>query len=121
MASQFASELGRLATISALPPSCVQASATFFSSAALLAHSTTLAPAPASTLAASAPNAPDAPVTIAFLPRTSNSESGYFRKSSDMGFTRLSLRHPDAAAKRPSQDARPGPSPFEARRARASG
>ena len=44
-----------------------------------LAASTTLAPAPASTLAASAPNAPDAPVTIAVLPRTSNSESGFLR------------------------------------------
>src|SRR5580693_3191249 len=88
MASQFVSELGRLATTSTLPPSAVQASATFFSSAALPAESTTLAPAPASTFAASAPNAPDAPVTIAVLPRTSNSESGFFRKSSDMGMTR---------------------------------
>src|SRR5262245_43719226 len=58
IASQFASELGRLATVAALPPSCSQAVATFFSSAALLAQSTTLAPAPASTFAASAPNAP---------------------------------------------------------------
>src|SRR6516164_3583843 len=84
MASQFASDLGRLATISTFPPSTVQASATFFSSAVLPAESTTLAPAPASTLAASAPNAPEAPVTIAVLPRTSNSDSGFFRKSSDM-------------------------------------
>src|ERR1700761_4198715 len=83
IASQLASELGRLAMISDLPPSAVQASATFFSSAALLAESTTLAPAPARTLAASAPNAPDAPVTIAVLPRTSNNDSGFFRKSSD--------------------------------------
>ena len=43
-------------------------------------HSTTLAPAPASTFAASAPNAPDAPVTIAVLPWTSNSESGFFEE-----------------------------------------
>ena len=35
-------------------------------------------------LPASAPNAPDAPVTIAVLPRMSNRESGFFRKSSDM-------------------------------------
>src|SRR5277367_6309506 len=88
MSSQLASELGRLATISVLPPSSLQASATFCSSAALLADSTTLALAPASTLAASAPNAPDAPVTIAVLPRTSNSESGFFKKSSDMVFHR---------------------------------
>ena len=32
-----------------------------------------------------------------------------------------SLRHPEVAAQRPSKDARPGPSPFEARFARASG
>src|SRR5580704_18103526 len=30
-------------------------------------------------------------------------------------------RHPEVAAKRPSKDARPGPSPFEARFARNSG
>ena len=35
-------------------------------------------------LAASAPNAPVAPVTIAVLPLTLNSDSGSFRKSSDM-------------------------------------
>src|SRR5215471_11815442 len=86
MASQFASELGRLATVATLPPSCSQAAATFFSSAALLAQSTTLAPAPASTFAASAPNAPVAPVTIAVLPRMSNRERGFFRKSSDMTY-----------------------------------
>src|SRR5262249_34422422 len=84
MASQFASELGRLATVATLPPSCSQAAATFFSSAALLAQSTTLAPAPASTFAASAPKAPVAPVMIAVLPRMSNRERGFFRKSSDM-------------------------------------
>src|SRR5262249_47027621 len=38
----------------------------------------------ASTLAASAPNAPEAPVTIAVLPRMSNSESGFLKKSSGM-------------------------------------
>ena len=82
--SQFASELGRSATLSTLAPSASHSAATFFSSSALPAASTTLAPAPASTLAASAPNAPEAPVTIAVLPRTSNSEAGFFRKSSDM-------------------------------------
>src|SRR5262249_48920625 len=91
MASQFASELGRLATISTLPPRAVHASATFFSSAALPAESTTLAPAPASTLAASAPNAPDAPVTIAVLLRTSNSDSGFFRKSSELAWDMMWL------------------------------
>jgi len=69
-----------------LPPSCSQAAATFFSSPALLAQSTTLAPAPASTFAANAPNAPAAPVTIAVLPRMSNRESGFFRNSSDMTY-----------------------------------
>src|SRR5580692_8902809 len=83
IASQFASELGRFAKASTLPLSFLQLSATFFSSAALAAAITTLAPAPASTFAASAPNAPDAPVTIAVLPLTSNSESGFLRKSSD--------------------------------------
>ena len=83
--AQFASELGRLATISTLPPSVSHSAATFFSASALLAQITTLAPAPASTLAAIAPNAPVAPVTIAVLPLTLNSDSGSFRKSSDMG------------------------------------
>src|SRR5262249_22383982 len=86
MALHFASELGRVATTSVLPPKSSQAVATFLSSAALLAQSTTLAPAPASTLAASAPNAPVAPVIMAVLPRTSNRESGFLRKSSDMAF-----------------------------------
>jgi hypothetical protein len=31
------------------------------------------------------------------------------------------IRHPEVAAKRPSKDAQPGPSPFEARFARTSG
>src|SRR5262249_27670228 len=53
----------------------------------LFALITTLAPAPANTLAAIAPNAPVAPVMIAVLPRTSNRESGFLRKSSDMGVT----------------------------------
>ena len=76
MSSQLASELGRLATISALPPSASQSAATFFSAASLLAQMTTLAPAPASTLLAMAPNAPVAPVMIAVLPLTLNSDSG---------------------------------------------
>src|SRR5262245_2112041 len=84
IASQFASELGRFATVSSLPPSFSHSAATFFNSAALLAQSTTLAPAPASTFAASAPKAPVAPVTIAVLPRMSNRDSGFFRKSSDI-------------------------------------
>src|SRR5215472_5939824 len=92
MASQLASELGRLATTSVLPPSASHSAATFLSSSALLAASTTLPPAPASTLAASAPKAPDAPVTIAVLPLMSNSAVGFFRKSSDMGFPCFSVR-----------------------------
>ena len=54
-----------------------------------VAQITTLAPAPASTFAASAPNAPVAPVTIAVLPLTLNSDSGSFRKSSDMCHSRF--------------------------------
>src|SRR5215468_5386225 len=92
MASQLASELGRLATTSVLPPSASHSAATFLSSSALLAASTTLPPAPAGTLAASAPKAPDAPVTIAVLPLMSNSAVGFFRKSSDMGFPCFSVR-----------------------------
>src|SRR6266446_4284406 len=88
--SQFSAELGRFATIAVtivlLPPSAWHSAATFLSSSSRLAASATLAPAPASTLAASEPNAPDAPVTIAVLPRMSNREAGFFRKSSDMGF-----------------------------------
>jgi len=84
MASQFTSDDGRLATISVLPPSASHSAETLLSSSTLLAASTTLAPAPASTFAASAPNAPDAPVTIAVRPLMSNSETGFLRKSSDM-------------------------------------
>src|SRR5262249_11844370 len=99
IASQFASELGRLTTASTLPPSCSHSAATFFSSAALLAQSTTLAPAAASTLAASAPKAPVAPVTIALLPRMSNKESGFLRNSSAMTITRIAtFVRPDEAA-----------------------
>src|SRR5229473_1070113 len=75
-------------TIVLLPPSAWHSAATFLSSSSRLAASATLAPAPASTLAASEPNAPDAPVTIAVLPRMSNREAGFFRKSSDIGFPR---------------------------------
>ena len=82
--SQLASEFGRIATLSTFAPSASHSAATFFNSSALPAAITTLAPAPASTFAASAPNAPDAPVTIAVLPRTSNRERGFFRKASDM-------------------------------------
>ena len=53
--------------------------ATLSSAAAPPAEITTLAPAPASTFAAIAPNAPDAPVTMAVLPFTLNSDSGSFR------------------------------------------
>src|SRR5262245_2698321 len=84
IASQFASELGRLATTSVLPPRRSHSAATFFSASVPLAQSTTLAPAPERVFAAMAPNAPDAPVTIAVLPLTENSDSGSFRKSSDM-------------------------------------
>src|SRR5262249_11810356 len=63
--------------------------ATFLSSSALLAASTTLAPAPASVFAASAPKAPDAPVMMAVLPLMSNSGRGLFRNASDMGPSRV--------------------------------
>src|SRR5215813_4287845 len=81
---QFSSELGRSAMISALAPSFSHSAATFLSSSALLAASTTLAPAPASVFAASAPKAPDAPVMMAVLPLMSNSARGLFRNASDM-------------------------------------
>ena len=90
--SQFSSEFGRSAMISVLPPSSSHSAATFFSSSCLLAASTTLAPAPAKVLAASAPKAPDAPVMTAVLPLTSNKASGFFRKSSDMMSSRYFLR-----------------------------
>src|SRR5580704_6240721 len=87
--SQFAAELGRMLTVSTLAPSFSQSAATFFSASAPPAASTTLQPVPESTCAASAPNAPVAPVTIAVLPLTSKSESGFFRKSSDMTSPRV--------------------------------
>ncbi len=58
--------------------------ATASSSLAFPALSTSLHPAPASTFAASAPKAPDAPVMTATLPFTSKSESGFFSQSSVM-------------------------------------
>src|SRR5215813_12692993 len=79
--SQFSSELGRNAMISVLAPSFSHSAATFFSSSALLAARTTLAPAPARVFAASAPKAPDAPAMIAVLPLISNKDSGFLRKS----------------------------------------
>src|SRR5215467_9001420 len=94
--SQFAAELGRRFTPSVLAPSPSHSAATALSASAPPAASTRLQPAPASTLAASAPNAPEAPVTIAVLPRTSNSDSGFFRNSSDMTDSRNKhepLRH----------------------------
>src|SRR5260370_673937 len=93
IASQFSAELGRFATIAVtivlLRPGAWHSAATFLSSSSRLAASTTLAPAPASTLAASEPNAPDAPVTMAVLPLMSNREAGFFRQSSDMGWSFL--------------------------------
>src|SRR5215469_3677175 len=80
--SQCAAELGRKLTLSALAPSCSHSAATFLSAPTPPAAMTRLQPAPASTCAASAPNAPVAPVTIAVLPLTSNSDNGFFRKSS---------------------------------------
>src|SRR5690348_2050929 len=97
--SQLASDEGRSAITAALPPSASHSPATLRNSASLLAASTTLAPAPASTFAASAPNAPDAPVTIAVLPRMSNRVAGSFRKSSDMG--KPHTRSPDGAKRNP--------------------
>ena len=91
IASQSSSLRGRRATISVLPPSASHSAATFFNSSARLAASTVLAPAPASTFAASEPNAPVAPVITAVLPRTSNSASGFLRNSSDMGCSFFSL------------------------------
>src|SRR3954470_5583904 len=86
MVAQFSSEFGRLATTWTLPPpSASHSAAIFFRPGALLAQITTLAPAPARTFAANAPNAPVAPVTTAVLPLTLNSDSGSFRKSSDIG------------------------------------
>src|SRR6266700_3035091 len=82
--SQLAAEFGRRFAASVLAPSPSHSAATVLSASAPPAASTRLQPAPASTLAASAPNAPEAPVTIAILPRTSNRESGFLRKSSDM-------------------------------------
>src|SRR5438094_3159185 len=114
--SQFAAELGRRLTASVLAPSDSHSAATFFNASAPPAASTKLQPAPASTLAASAPNAPVAPVTIAVLPRTSNRESGFFRKSSDMTASQLMQtfhRHPEARAERASKGDGPGRSSFE--------
>ena len=82
--SQFSSDEGRSAMPAVLAPSFSHSAAIFFSSASLLAANTTLAPAPAKVFAASAPKAPEAPVTIAVLPLMSNRETGFFRKSSDI-------------------------------------
>src|SRR5690242_14639800 len=80
--SQCAAELGRKLRLSTLAPSFSHSAATFLSASAPPAARTRLQPAPARTCAASAPKAPVAPVTIAVLPLTSNSDNGFFRTSS---------------------------------------
>src|SRR5580704_1527350 len=97
--SQSAAELGRILIASTLAPSFSQSAVTFFSASAPPAESTTLQPAPASTCAASAPNAPVPPVTTAVLPLTSKSDSGFFKKSSVMDAFSLYRRdgHRDGA------------------------
>src|SRR5689334_4172174 len=87
--SQFSSELGRNAMISVLAPSFSHSAATFFSSSALLAARTMLAPAPASVFAASAPKAPEAPAMIAVLPLISNKDSGFLRNDSAINSSRF--------------------------------
>src|SRR6478752_7343017 len=87
--SQFSSELGRNAMISVLAPSFSHSVATFFSSSALLAARTTLAPAPANVFAASAPKAPEAPAIIAVLPLISNKDSGFLRNDSAINSSRF--------------------------------
>src|SRR5260370_11945626 len=82
--SQCAAELERKLTLSTLTTSFLHSVATLFSATVPPAAMTRLQPAPANTCAASAPNAPVAPVTIAVWPRTSNNDSGFFRKSSAM-------------------------------------
>src|SRR3974390_1139313 len=82
---QFSSEFGRRVMLAVFAPNASPSAAAFFNSSGLLAAGATLAPAPASALAASAPKAPEAPVTIAVLPRISKRERGFFRKDSDMG------------------------------------
>ncbi len=97
--SQFSSELGRSAITAVLAPSASQSAATFLSASSLLAASTTLAPAPAKVFAASAPKAPLAPVMMAVLPLTSNSDSGFFRNSSDIVVLLGHFRHASVRAK----------------------
>src|SRR5580700_856551 len=82
--SQLAAELGRMLMVSTVAPSVSHAAATSLRASSPPAASARLQPAPASTLEASAPNAPEAPVTMAVLPRMSNSARGFLRKSSDM-------------------------------------
>src|SRR6266566_6372259 len=102
--SQCAAELGRKLMLSTLAPSFLHSAATLFSASAPPAAMTRLQPAPANTCAASAPNAPVAPVTIAVLPRTSNNDSGFFRKSSAMTFLSCLCRHSEVRTQRASKN-----------------
>src|SRR6185436_7626660 len=100
------------------PPSFTHSAATFFRPSALLAVMTTFAPAAASVFAAMAPSAPVAPVTIAVLPLTLNSDSGSFRKSSDIELSTRSFR---GAAKRRTRNPASNSEAVTGFRARAFG
>src|SRR4051794_17406785 len=83
MALASSSVSGRRVTVSQAPPTSRTSAATAWSSSLLPDASTSLPPSAPSAMAQPRPNAPDAPVMIATLPSTSNSERG-LRKVSEI-------------------------------------
>src|SRR5258706_14786587 len=84
MVAPFLSLVGGLGDLWPWPGGASPAAAAVLGGGGLLAVITTGPPESAMTFAASAPNAPVAPVMTAVLPLTLNSDSGSFRKSSDI-------------------------------------
>src|SRR5436190_9508554 len=76
MACASARLSGRRTMVRASPPTSLTSAATASSSSLLPETSRSLPPSAPSAMAQPRPKAPDAPVTIATLPLTSNSESG---------------------------------------------
>src|SRR5215470_7059421 len=84
------SDSGRATSVAGSPPTSRTSSATASSSALEPDTSSTFPPSALSAMAVARPNVPDAPVTMATLPLTSNSDSG-LRNGSEIIARTLSL------------------------------
>ena len=85
MASTAASEFGRAFTVATAAPSSRHSPATASSASALPPVRVSRQPDPARVRAATAPNAPDAPVTSADFPVTSKMSDGFIARLRDRG------------------------------------